>query len=145
MSCVTFKLGIFGQCRKEYVRNTDFLRHRIKCHQPVILNQTHDNITTVSTITNTANGDHVIMHKPPRQPPTTSSTTGFNIESTTKLFNGKITSCSNSIQTSKALTQEARNPTPTPRSETDCYSILANDLLVIDSDNDSQKPDHSSH
>ena len=30
---------VCSQCSKEYVRNIDFLKHRIKCHQPLIIEQ----------------------------------------------------------------------------------------------------------
>ena len=35
---------ICGHCQKAYMRNTDFLKHRIHCHQPVILQQGQENI-----------------------------------------------------------------------------------------------------
>ena len=39
---------ICGHCQKAYMRNIDFLKHRIHCHQSVILQQGPENIDRVA-------------------------------------------------------------------------------------------------
>ena len=72
---------ICGHCHKSYMRNIDFLKHRIHCHQPVILQQGPDNIERVAQKPTTSNPSVNIMNNSP--------TTRFDIHTTTKTLEGK--------------------------------------------------------
>ena len=39
---------ICGHCQKSYIRNIDFLKHRVNCHQPLILKQHSHSVDTTT-------------------------------------------------------------------------------------------------
>ena len=73
---------ICGHCHKAYMRNIDFLKHRIHCHQPVILQQGPDNIDRVThNIPTTSKSSVNSLNANP--------TTRFDINTTTKILEGE--------------------------------------------------------
>ena len=83
---------VCGNCKKEYVRNIDFLTHKIKCCQPIIMKQDDDNITYTKQPNDVQ--DRITMNRPQISTASTSSYThhknGHSIEKTTSLLTGSV-------------------------------------------------------
>ena len=101
---------VCGKCNKEYIRNIDFLKHKIKCNQPLILEQNSENISNSKPSTST-NSDRVTMKMPIQSTSKYDSTKSHTIEVTTKLLS----------------------------SPTNWHDILLKALEITDSENDSPK------
>ena len=121
---------VYGQCNKEYVRNIDFLKHRVNCHQPIILKQNEDNIVVETSPRDTTKNCTDRM-----QTPTTATTypptnIEHNIEKTTALLNGQT-----AVMQFPGPSSSTPNATPT----TNWYKILSKDLEVSPSEDDTSK------
>ena len=119
---------VCGQCNKEYVRNIDFLKHRINCHQPIILKQNEDNVivhTPPSKITKLCTDK--IQTKSTANP---STTVQYNIEDTTALLNG---------QTANQHFPGPSTSTARGSQDIDWYKILNKDLEVSPSESGTPK------
>ena len=103
---------VCGNCNKEYVRNIDFLCHRSKCHQPIIMSQNLENINLTNPSKQPRTLDRIVTNNPSVNGPSTSTTN--TLEATTALLNGE-----SSIEWTSTKTHPTSVPQNTPTVSTE--------------------------